>query len=129
MHQGSCLCGAVKFSISGALGSGSACHCQQCRQWTGHFLADTEIQLKNLHIECSDQLKWYQSSAKVRRGFCAGCGSSLFFEPMDKQKHSWIGVALGSITTPTAIKIEQHIFVAEKGDYYQINDAVPQHQN
>ena len=129
MHQGSCLCGEVKFSIIGELGAGSACHCQQCRQWTGHFLADTEVQLKDLVIKDDAKLKWYESSSKVRRGFCGQCGSTLFFDPIDKQKHSWIGVALGSITSKTNIKIEEHIFVAEKGDYYEINDGAPQHKN
>lgn len=129
MHHGSCLCGAVTFTIKGDLGPGSACHCQQCRQWTGHFLADTEIQLSDLSIADEAELKWYHSSAKVRRGFCGVCGSALFFDPLDKQKHSWIGVALGSITTPTQVNIETHIFVAEKGDYYDINDNAQQHQN
>lgn len=128
MHQGSCLCGAIKFKVDGQLEAGEICHCQQCRQWTGHHLADIEVQRKNLKILDASNLKWYQSSEKVRRGFCGQCGSSLFFDPVDHEKHSWIGIALGAFTTPTGVKIKRHIFVAEKGDYYEITDGAPQNQ-
>ncbi len=129
MHQGSCLCGAVKFTVSGSLGKGSACHCQQCRQWTGNFYVDTEVQREQLTIEDEgNQLKWFDTSHKVRRGFCGRCGSSLFFDPIDKEKHCWIGIALGAFTTPTNTEIGLHIFVGEKGDYYEINDGAPQNE-
>ena len=32
----------------------------------------------------------------------------------------------GAFDTPTSTHIEKHIFVAEKGDYYEINDDLPQ---
>ncbi len=126
MHNGSCLCGAIKFEVSGELGKADACHCVQCRKWTGHFLPSTEVVRSDLKIQGEDQLKWYHSSEKVRRGFCAVCGTSLFFDPLDQQKHHWIAVALGSFDTPVDTALSLHIFVAEKGDYYEINDGLPQ---
>ncbi len=128
MHKGSCLSGSIKFTVSGDLGPGEICHCQQCRQWTGHQLASTEVSRSALHIEDTSQLKWYHSSPKVRRGFCGQCGSPLFFDPIDQEKHNWIAISLGTFTTPTAVKIEQHIFTAEKGDYYEITDGAPQNE-
>jgi extradiol dioxygenase family protein len=62
----------------------------------------------------------------VRRGFCANCGSSLFWDPLDQQKHNWTAIALGAFDTPTNTKLKQHIFVGEKGDYYDIADGLPQ---
>lgn len=70
-----------------------------------------------------DTLAWYQSSAKVRRGFCSVCGSSLFFDPVERD---WIGIMMGAFDGPTNTKIGLHIFVADKGDYYEIGDGVPQ---
>ena len=35
-------------------------------------------------------------------------------------------VATGTLDGPTGIKTEQHIFVADKGDYYDIEDGVKQ---
>lgn len=128
-HAGSCLCGAVKFTVKGELGNADACHCVQCRKWTGHFLPSVEVKRDFLHFESNDTLKWHHSSEKVRRGFCAQCGSSLFFDPLDQIKHDWIAIALGVFDEPTQVKLGLHIFVAEKGDYYELNDGLPQNQH
>ncbi|MDO6496964.1 GFA family protein [Photobacterium sanguinicancri] len=129
MYKGSCLCGAIKFEVSGVLEATDACHCNQCRKWTGHFLASAEVLRDSLLIEGEANLSWYHSSEKVRRGFCSQCGSSLFFDPLDKEKHHWIGIALGSFDKPTGTNLGQHIYVAEKGDYYDINDDLPQNEH
>ena len=76
-----------------------------------------------------ENVTWYQSSAKVRRGFCSICGAALFFDPLDKNKHDWIGISMGALDTPTGTRLALHIFVAEKGDYYDITDGLPQNQH
>lgn len=126
MYKGSCLCGSVQFEVTGKLGSGELCHCYQCRKWTGHVLASTEVERDALRISGAQKIKWFQSSKKVRRGFCSQCGSPLFFDPIDQTKHNWIGISLGAFEAPTDVKINQHIFTAEKGDYYEILDDAPQ---
>lgn len=129
MHTGSCLCGAIKFEVAGDLGAADACHCVQCRKWTGHFLPGAEVPRSALTIRGAENISWYQSSEKVRRGFCSVCGSSLFFDPLDRNKHDWTGVSMGAFDTPTGTKLALHIFVAEKGDYYDIDDGLPQNQH
>lgn len=126
MLKGSCLCGSVKFEVDCSLSSPDACHCSQCRKWSGHYLVSTDVPLSSLMIHGSDHLTWFQSSSKVRRGFCSTCGASLFFDPLDKQKHDWIGISMGAFDTPTGTDLALHIFVAEKGDYYEISDGLPQ---
>ena len=39
LHTGGCLCGAVRYAVTGALRDVVGCHCSQCRRTTGHFLA------------------------------------------------------------------------------------------
>lgn len=129
MHKGSCLCGKVKLKITADLGSGDMCHCRQCRQWTGHIYAGVDVPRGDLTIEGEEYIQWYYSSEKVRRGFCKECGSSLFFDPVDQEKHKWIGVTLGVLDSPTNTTIELHIFTAEKGDYYQILDGAKQNKH
>ena len=123
MHRGSCLCGAVTFEVSGALAAPDACHCRKCRKHSGHFFASTDVPKSALRVEGKDRLAWHQSSEKVRRGFCATCGSSLFWDPVFRD---WIGVAMGAFDTPTNSRLGVHIFVADKGDYYDIADGLPQ---
>lgn len=124
MLRGSCLCGAVRFSVNGELEGGDACHCIQCRKHSGHYFASTDIPKAALNIDGEDQLAWYQSSDRVRRGFCRSCGSSLFWDPMASEK---IAVAMGAFDDPTGTRLHMHIFTSEKGDYYEIADGLPQH--
>ncbi len=126
MHRGSCLCGAVQFEIQGALAGPDACHCKICRKHSGHFFASTDVPRSALTIHRSETLCWYQSSPKARRGFCSVCGSSLFWDPSQRD---WIGVAMGAFDTPTRTRLAVHIFVAEKGDYYDIGDGVKQFEH
>lgn len=114
-HDGSCLCGAVRFTVTGPLGVPDACHCTACRKQTGHHLASTDVPKAALAV--SGAVSWYPSSAKVRRGFCGVCGSTLFWDPVARD---WIGVAMGAFDGPTGVALALHIFVAGKGDYYVI---------
>src|SRR5690348_16624591 len=75
MHNGSCLCGAVTFEIKGELKAPDACHCSQCRKQSGHYWASTNVPRNALALKGADKLTWYQSSEKVRRGFCSVCGA------------------------------------------------------
>jgi hypothetical protein len=123
VHRGSCLCGAVTFEVSSDLPPPDACHCRQCRKQSGHYFASTDVAKSALTVHGADRVRWYQSSEKVRRGFCATCGSSLFWDPLHRD---FIGVAMGAFDTPTATHLRIHIFVADKGDYYDIADGLPQ---
>lgn len=124
MHKGSCLCGAVRFTVEGELAPPDACHCRECRKQTGHFLASCDVSKTNFAIADEAQLCWYRSSDKVRRGFCRACGSTLFWDPVERD---WIGIAMGAFDGATGVHLAKHIFTAEKGDYYEIADGAPQH--
>ncbi len=123
MHSGSCLCGAVTFEVAGELPGPDACHCSQCRRQSGHFWASTDVRRADLTLKGEDRLTWYRSSEKVERGFCATCGSALFWAPIGREK---IAVAMGAFDKPTGTRLHKHIFTADKGDYYDIADGVTQ---
>lgn len=125
MLRGSCLCGAVRFEVDGTLKPPDGCHCTQCRKTSGHFFASTDVPRSAVRIEGAEQVTWYRSSEKVRRGFCSTCGASLFWDPIHRD---WIGIAMGAFDGSTATKLAIHIFVADKGDYYEIADGLPQNQ-
>lgn len=121
MTRGQCLCGAVRFSGRLISDEASICHCGQCRRWSGHAWAACSI--SGLVIEDEQHLRWFRSSPIAQRGFCAVCGSSLFWR-MDGREE--VAVATGSIEAPTGLRLTGHIYVADKGDYYDIVDGLPQ---
>lgn len=123
-NSGSCSCGAVRFRTRGELRPVVYCHCSQCRKQTGHFYAATNVDAKMLDIEGEDAITWYAASPQARRGFCRTCGSALFWR---ENGSDWISILAGLFDQPTGLVGGYHIFVADKGDYYEIADALPRY--
>lgn len=122
-HTGRCLCGAVRFGIGGPLREVVACHCTECRRQSGHYVAATSAADDDLHLEGAEHLTWYKASDSARRGFCGTCGSVLFWKHEGEARTS---IMAGSLDLPTGLALTQHIFCAEKGDYYEIEDGLQQ---
>lgn len=123
-HAGRCLCGAVSFTTRGPLREVIGCHCGQCRRQTGLYYAATNVPDDMLDVKDSGTLRWYRSSETARRGFCSRCGSALFWKG-DGTRYT--SVMAGAFDPPTGLKFGYHIFVADKGDFYEIADGLPQH--
>ena len=123
IHTGGGLCGAVRFRTNGPLRGVVYCHCSQCRRQTGHHYAATNVADADLAVEGAERLTWYRASGFARRGFCATCGSALFWKRDGAED---ISVMAGSFDLPSGLKGEVHIFAADKGDYYGITDGLPQ---
>ena len=122
-HSGRCQCGAVSFRVSGNMRDVVNCHCGQCRRVHGHAPGYSAARQAELSIEGEDSIRWYRTSDQAQRGFCSNCGSSLFWKPDGRDT---ISVAAGALNPPTGMKTVRHIFAADKGDYYEIADGVPQ---
>ena len=123
---GSCLCGAVRYEVTGPLRDVIECHCAMCRKTHGHVGAYTAAPKNALTILESRGLRWYASSEKARRGFCSECGGTLFYDPLQKD---YTSIAAGTLDPPTGLRTSLQIFVASRGDYYPIDPAIPQRDN
>jgi hypothetical protein len=121
---GRCNCGAVTFTATGPFRPPRACHCKSCRRQSGHYLAATQIDRAGLTVKGEEMLNWFSTTEHARRGFCRVCGVHLFWErPEDTKK---VSIFMGCLDEPTGLHLVDHIFVAEKGDYYEITDGLPQ---
>lgn len=117
---GGCLCAEISYRVTGPLRPVIACHCQQCRRSSGHYAAATAAPRESVEIE--GEVRWFQSSARARRGFCPECGSQLFWD----DGGAWLSIFAGTLDGPTRLSMERHIYCADKGDYYRIADGLPQ---
>lgn len=122
-HRGGCLCGAVSYEVEGSLRPALVCHCRMCQQTHGVPAAYTAAAQAALRLIEARGLKWYGSSTVARRGFCSDCGASLFWERIGADT---ISIACGSLEMPSGVKVVGHIFTADKGDYYEVTDGLPQ---
>jgi hypothetical protein len=119
---GGCLCGGVRYRVTGRLRPVVDCHCGQCRRTHGHVAAYTAATKTALDLLEDTGLRWYGSSSGVRRGFCGTCGASVFWERVEGPD---ISIAAGTLDGPTGLATVGHISVADAGDYYAIADDLP----
>ena len=102
-----------------------ACHCSQCRRQSGLYFAATNVADENIEIEGEASITWYQASDFAKRGFCTTCGSALFWK---HQADQYISVLAGAFDEPSGLTMTKHIFCADKGDFYEITDGLPQYE-
>ncbi len=128
VFSGKCLCGAVAFEAARDRDTVEACHCGQCRRWSGAYWMSVNVPYASLEFtRGEDKVGWFRSSDLARRGFCKECGSALFWQADKHPDHRQrIAIGAGALEAPTGVKLAEHIFVADKGDYYDIADGLPQ---
>ncbi len=116
-HQGSCLCGEVRFEIEGEFERFYLCHCEYCRKDTGSAHA------ANL-FSSTAALKWLSGAARVRqfdlpssrhgKCFCDTCGSAL---PMRQKHGQMLVVPAGSLNSDVLIRPNAHILAASRANW------------
>lgn len=124
MHRGRCLCGDITFAVRAPLTGASVCHCGQCRRQSDHLWASA--QAPEGAVEIAGPVAWFEASPTAKRGFCPRCGSFLFWKAHDEDM---IEVSLGALDAPTGLRLERHIFTADKSDYRDIADTLPQQKD
>lgn len=124
---GSCLCGAVAFTLAPPLLSMGHCHCSMCRRAHGTAFAtfcQSAAHALNVH-RGQAALTRYASSPDAVREFCGRCGTKLFYRAAASPDLVW--VAAGALDADPGVRPRWHRFVADRADWYAIADALPRH--
>jgi len=81
IHPGSCLCGTVRFELSGPPTDLLHCHCRMCQKAHGAVFATfARVPHEAFRIVAGEAyVACYRSSEHCTRTFCSVCGSSLQF--------------------------------------------------
>lgn len=110
-----CLCGAVRFFLAEPLREVGMCHCGICRRWSGGVPLAGGM-TGAVTVTADDALRWYASSAWGERGFCARCGSSLFWRQKGA-RGGWL-VSVGALPSVDNLRLVQHIYIDDKPAFY-----------
>lgn len=118
-HTGSCLCGAVAYTITESVSETGACHCEMCRKWTGGVFLGVQVSHDAMRIADKEQLSIYASSPWAERAFCKTCGTSLWYRVTAPGPHQGeYHVGLGGFDAPDGITLTGEIYVDCKPDGY-----------
>jgi hypothetical protein len=82
VYQGSCFCGAVKFTVSGEPAGMGYCHCESCRQWSaGPVNAFTLWKPEAVQVsQGADRIGTFNKTERSYRKWCKSCGGHVFTE-------------------------------------------------
>ena len=119
---GSCYCNGVKYRAVNVKTNVSDCHCSQCRKQSGHRYAVVMSDSENIDIDGENNITWFRSSDEAQRGFCSNCGSHLFWKSLIDTE---MAILAASIDNIEGFHLSSHIFVQDKGGYYEIEDDLP----
>lgn len=125
MIKGSCLCGKIKFQISGEPFSLSYCHCSRCRKAAGVFSAVLVGKADDFLVtEGRSSIAKFSPSSdwKFERCFCKTCGTSLG----DMATGDIYVIAASALDDEPTIKPTAHIHTASKPNWYEITDGLQQ---
>lgn len=96
--SGGCQCGAVRYHTPQMLDNSHLCHCRMCQKAVGNIFAA-------LVAAPDDKLVWtrgkpavWRSSEHVERGFCANCGTPLFYHDVNNGRTN---LTIGSLDNPS----------------------------
>jgi hypothetical protein len=128
MIRGSCLCGKVKYEVSGALSHVTHCHCSRCRKAHGAaFGTYARVKADDFRfVEGESVVSKYASSEGVVRTFCGNCGATLQF--ISAKRPATFALAIGTLDDDPRVRPEMHIFVGSKAPWVEIHDGLPQLQ-
>lgn len=124
-NKGRCLCGAVRYAVSGPLRPVIDCHCERCRRFTGHYLAATSAAATGVTVVDPDErLSWFTVPG-AEYGFCVACGSSLFWRA--ESSPDVLSICAGTLEPPTGLVTAEAIWVSHASDYFTRPD-LPEHE-
>jgi len=120
--EGGCLCGAIRYRVSGAPEFSVICHCATCRRASGApsvaWLTFARRQLQFL----SGDPRSYRSSQGVVRGFCGTCGSAISYE--NAAAPDSIDLTTLSLDDPNAFPPAQEVWLEHRIPWEAANPAL-----
>ena len=123
--EGGCLCGAIRYRVSGEPLARSLCHCRSCRLGAGAPSVAWVVLRSNDLAFVAGNPAFYQSSPGVMRGFCMRCGTSLTYQR--EQERETIDVTTASLDLAGDFAPEREIWTAEKLPWERLNESLRQY--
>ena len=125
---GSCLCGAVRYSVSAPVSELRACHCTHCQKTSGAAgSVNAAIPSSAFKLTQGTPKRYDAAAASGRtlyRFFCGDCGSPLYSQRATNP--DLVMVRAGGFDNPEGMKIATHIWTKSARPWAHIDPASQQ---
>lgn len=113
--EGGCLCGAIRYTVTGPELFASQCCCKDCQKATGTGHT-TIVGLRRAQMDLHGEPKTYtnggDTGGAVTRHFCGNCGGRLFTTG-DLPGEEMLILQAGSLDNPDVISPESVIYLKD----------------
>ena len=103
--SGGCQCGAVRYHSPKMLDNAHLCHCRMCQKAVGNIFAALVAAPDDAVVWTRGTPAVWRSSEHVERGFCANCGTPLFYHDVTNGRTN---LTIGSLDNPDDFKPHGH---------------------
>jgi hypothetical protein len=125
---GGCLCGGVRFEVTGPLQAAAYCHCKRCQRRTGTAAsAQVGVRPGSVRITAGDELiRAYEPDDGWAKAFCSACGSALWSRRPGESEPA--AIRLGVFDNDPGVRPSYRQFVAYSAEWEPIpDDGLPRH--
>ncbi len=124
---GGCLCGEIRYRVTGPVLDTNFCHCRMCQKFTGAPASAGSVYATDAVQITRGAPRYYRSSPFAERGFCGTCGSSLFYRPLTPAVtpdwENWILIYTGSLDNPLPNAPNWHLGIESQMPWNDIRHA------
>lgn len=124
--EGGCQCGAIRYRLTAKPIWIGHCHCRMCQRSHGAPVV-TWAGTPPGHFEITNgTLRYYRSSDRARRGFCAKCGTHIAWVPdVEADEAPAIELALATFDHPETLIPTTHAWYDSAMPWLPIDDGLP----
>ena len=123
VHEGGCLCGAVRYRVVGSLTNVAHCHCNMCRRASGAPFVTWAVVPADAFEIVSGEPMVYRSSADSERRFCPDCGAQITF--WTSRAADNMDVTVGSLDDPESCPANRHVWTSSRLRTLHVDDRLP----
>jgi hypothetical protein len=116
--MGGCLCGDIRYRISGKPLSMFCCHCLNCQKQSGGPMMMVFAVAPEQFVLTAGQMSSYAATEKGVRKFCTHCGSAILFERA--KRPAAYGVFAGTLDDPRRFSPSRHLFDHRKASWLEL---------
>ena len=122
---GGCMCGAVRYTVTGESFGVAHCHCHSCRRHSGAPVVTLAGYGVGQVAFSGEARRFYDSSPGVKRGFCGTCGTPLTWEGDGEALGPIIELHISTFDDPGALVPDSHAFDDERIAWFDVADDLP----
>lgn len=111
VKTGGCLCGQVRYRLSGEPVATMACHCTNCQKSSGSALSTIAL-FPRQAVAVEGELKGYEyagdSGGKLQINFCPNCGSPVMLDI--RAMPDLVSIKVGTLDDTSWFRPQMNIF-------------------